>query len=250
MSAERKRSRSRSKSRTPRNTSVKRSTPRSASQSKKSVRPSAKFDLIVFDIDSTLFDSIEKEKEKDVSTKADHKLIHGGINYKLYSRPHLEKFMHFCQRNFKKIALWTHADQLWLKKFVDNILPNDIELLFKYDRSHGEDKVIGNKGEIKIKPLKKIYAEFPEYNASNTIIIEDTEDNCLDNLKNCIIVPEFSVLKHDKGDSDIVLPLLAKYLLKLQTGKISTIDRKGWYKKELAEIKKKSRSKSPVKKKN
>jgi len=220
----------RSKSKTKRRSKSRTKTKPSLSQLKR------KYDLIVFDIDSTLFDSLDKD-DGTVSIKADHKLVHGGDHFKMYARPYLENFIKFCQKNFKKIALWTHADKLWLKKFIDNILPNNTDLLFTYHSSHAEEVVIPKKGEVKLKPLSKIYAEFPEFNSSNTIIIEDTEDNCLKNLKNCIIVPEFSVKKHVDGEPDIVLPLLAKYLLKLQSGKVATIDRKGWYKKELKEFK-------------
>ena len=208
--------------------------------------PIRRFDLIVFDIDSTLFDSIDKEDGK-VSTKADHKLTHGGEYFKMYARPHLTSFMQFCQKYFKRIALWTHADRLWLKKFIENVLPDGVELLFKYHSSHGEEKSISKKGEesktVRLKPLRKIYKEFPQFNSDNTIIIEDTEENCLENLKNCIIVPEFSIIKHEKESPDLVLPLLARYLLKLQTGEVKNIERKGWYQKELRDFHKKEDAK-------
>ena len=228
-------------------------------RSKKKIIKKKRFDLIVFDIDSTLFDSLDKE-DGQVSIKADHKLVHGGEHFKMYARPYLDAFMKFCQKNFKKIALWTHADHLWLQKFIDNILPNGVELLFKYHSSYGEKKEIGKEiphskipksilegkksNTVKLKPLEKIYKEYPEFNSNNTLIIEDTEENCIENLKNCIIVPEFSVIKHDKGDPDIVLPLLARYLLKLQVGEVENIDRKGWYHKELREFNKKKQQKS------
>lgn len=242
--------------------SLKKKKIRSRSKDKKIVnKKKKKFDLIVFDIDSTLFDSLDKE-DGQVSIKPDHKLVHGGEHFKMYARPYLDAFMKFCQKNFKRIALWTHADHLWLQKFIDNVLPNGVELLFKYHKDHGEEKEIGKEiphskipksilegkksNTVKLKPLEKIYKEYPEFNSDNTLIIEDTEENCLENLKNCIIVPEFSVVKHDKGDPDIVLPLLAKYLLKLQNGIVKDIDRKGWYHKELREFNKKQKEKEKI----
>lgn len=240
---------------------IKKKRTRSRSKGKKKTVKKKRFDLIVFDIDSTLFDSLDKEDGK-VSVKADHKLTHGGEQFKMYARPYLDAFIKFCQKNFKRIALWTHADRLWLQKFIDNVLPNGVELLFKYHSSHGEEKEIGKEipqskvpksvldgkksNTVRLKPLEKIYKEYPEFNSDNTLIIEDTEENCIENLKNCIIVPEFSVVKHDKGDPDIVLPLLAKYLLKLQNGVIKDIDRKGWYHKELREFNKKKQQKEKV----
>lgn len=236
-----KRNKSRSKKRSRRRSNSRRT--------KKINNANRKYELIVFDIDNTLFDSLNKEDDK-ATTKHDHKLVHGGEHLKMYKRPYLKEFMKFCKKNFKHIALWTHADKLWLQKFIDNILPKDTELIFKWHAEHGEKKDIKDIkipksvnvekdiDYIRLKQLSKIYEEYPQFNSGNTLIIEDTEENCIDNLKNCIIVPEFSVIKHEK-ESDMVLPLLAKYLAKLQTGAVENIDRKGWFKKEMKEFAKK-----------
>lgn len=199
------------------------------------------FKLIIFDIDNTLFDSVEIGEDKGIKRKHDHRLTHGGRNYKMYARPFLVEFIKFCQKNFEKIALWTHADKLWLEKFEKHILPDGIEFLFKYDYSEAEFRPHKKlKGEMyKLKPLRKIYERFKGYNDKNTIIIEDTEENCLENLDNCIIVPEYSIIKEEIDNKpDIVLPLLGQYLNKLQKGIIKKIERRKWFVNEIKEMKK------------
>lgn len=198
-----------------------------------------KYELIIFDIDNTLFDSIEPKKSK-TKTKPDHQLTHGGIKYKMYGRPFLKKFMKFCKNNFKDLALWTHADDMWLDKFIKNILGQEFKFLFKYDIN----KASYTRDGYKLKPLSKVYAEFPKYNKHNTLIIEDTPGNCIENMENCIIVPEFSIIKHENESPDIVLPLLSSYIMKLQTGKIHKHDPIKWYNSELEEFKKRKVSKA------
>ena len=186
-----------------------------------------KYELIIFDIDNTLFDSIEWSEYKSKTTP-DHKLIHGGIKYKMYARPFLKQFMKFCQKNFKNIGIWTHADSMWLDKFVKNVLELDIPFLFKYDITHASYLKDGSK----IKPLSKVWAEFPKFNKHNTLIIEDTIGNCVENLENCIIVPEFLIKKHELENVDITLPLLSSYITKLQKGLVKKHDPIKWYKTE------------------
>lgn len=168
-----------------------------------------KHKLIVFDIDATLFDSIPFHEGKKVKIKRDHQLQHGKIKYYAYRRPYLEKFIKFCAKHFEYIGLWTHGDALWLKKFIQNILPRGTKLLFTY--SYSDSEYLGRR---KIKPLKKVYTNFGHLgiNEHNTIMIEDTIENCVDNPKNCIIVPEFLV---QENPGDITLPLLAAYIQSL-----------------------------------
>lgn len=171
-----------------------------------------KHKLIVFDIDETLFNSIEAERGRQLKVKSDHKLQHGNVKYYAYRRPHLEKFMKFCANNFEYIGLWTHGDSLWLKKFIKNILPPGTKLLFTY--SYGDSEPYKGDHEDRIKPLSKIYRRFKKLgiNETNTIMIEDTPENCRANPKNCIVVPEFLV--HENPE-DITLPLLAAYIKRL-----------------------------------
>ena len=171
-----------------------------------------KFKLIVFDIDETLFNTIEKEEGKKLKAKRDHKLQHGSKHYYAYKRPYLEKFIKLCAKHFEYIGIWTHGDSLWLKKFIKHILPSDTKLLFTY--SYGDSEAYNGDEEDRIKPLTKIYKRFGHLgiNEKNTIMIEDTFENCRENPKNCIIVPEFLI---DENPEDITLPLLAAYIQSL-----------------------------------
>jgi FMN phosphatase YigB (HAD superfamily) len=171
-----------------------------------------KHKLIVFDIDETLFNSIEAERGKSVKVSRHHKLQHGKVKYYAYRRPHLEAFMRFIAKHFEYIGLWTHGDSLWLSKFIKHILPNNVKLLFTY--SYEDSEPYKGNPKDRIKPLSKIYQQFGHLgiNERNTLMIEDTKENCRANPLNCIIVPEFLV--HENPD-DITLPLLAAYIQSL-----------------------------------
>ena len=72
---------------------------------------------------------------------------------------------------------------------------------------------------------------------SNTIMIEDTYENCRENPRNCIIVPEFLV--HENPE-DITLPLLAAYIQSLDPRKnIQRQLSKNWRKQILRDLFKK-----------
>lgn len=185
-----------------------------------------KFRLIVLDIDETLFTSIDPEDYKSVSHKEDYKLEHGKRPYKAFRRPFLKKFIEFCLKQFDYIGIWTNADEMWMRKFIDNLLPNT-PFLFTYDKSYSEEYV-HNGVRIRIKPLRKIFEKYAHLgiDSTNTIMIEDSPENCIQNKKNCIQVPDFNVVKNS---NDYVLPLLAAYIYNMDPSKdIKKQNRPNW----------------------
>jgi len=177
-----------------------------------------KHKLIVFDIDETLFTTIEPDEYRDVKVKYkyDYSLTHGGTEYRAYRRPYLKEFMKFCEKNFEYIGIWTNADNMWMEKFIRNLIP-ETNLLFTYHREYSE-RVMYNGQSIKTKPLRKIFEKYRHLgiNPSNTFIIEDSPENCIQNINNYIPVPEFNVVKRE---NDITLPLLAAFIMELNPEK-------------------------------
>jgi len=172
--------------------------------------------LIVLDIDSVLIDSIRYEKVKHKPTT---NWIHGKQKWAIYSRPYLQAFLDFCRKNFEYIALWTRADKFWANYLINKILPPKFPLLFVWTHkdTHPEYKNLS-------KAWKK-YAHLG-INETNTIIIEDTPENCGMNMENAIIVPAFLV-EHDH--EDITFPLLCEYLKCLVKEKsVLDIDKTHW----------------------
>ena len=73
------------------------------------------------------------------------------------------------------------------------------------------------KGASFVKPLRKknlnkVWQAFPEYNALNTIIVDDTQAKLADHNENHLSIPEFSVIDHEVDfTQDEQLLTLGKY---------------------------------------
>lgn len=175
-----------------------------------------KHKLIVFDIDETLFTSIEPDEYKYVKVKYDYSLTHGGTDFRAYRRPYLKEFMKFCEKNFEYIGIWTNADEMWMAKFIQNLIP-DTKLLFTYHREYSVRTMYNNRS-VKTKPLRKIFEKYGHLGITpmNTFIVEDSPENCIHNIDNYIPVPEFDVVRNS---NDIILPLLAAFIMELNPNK-------------------------------
>lgn len=180
--------------------------------------------LIVFDIDETLFTSVDQDELKEVKLKqpklrkADHSLQHGNEKQFMYARPYLKEFMNFSFKNFDYVGFYTMADGMWLRKFLKNLVGEDTakKSLFLYDYTDSE--AYKGDDEDRIKSLKKIWKKYGHLgiNKGNTIFIEDTFENLREDPDNCIVVPEYNLLKNP---DDITLPLLAYYIMQLKQSK-------------------------------
>lgn len=203
--------------------------------------------LIVFDIDETLFTSIDKDKYKDYvklsvykDKKPDHRVQHGNEIQYMFSRPYLKQFMEFCLNHFDYIGFYTMADGMWLRKFLDNLIGPEMQKhsLFLYDYTDSEPYK-GDR-EDRIKSLRKIWSRFGHLgiDKSNTLFIEDTFENLREDPKNCIVVPEYDVFKNAK---DITLPLLASYIMTLDPSKPlpDQVKSKGWFNIQVKRLKSK-----------
>ena len=76
------------------------------------------------------------------------------------------------------------------------------------------------------KVWKKKWAQKAAMNRHNTIIVEDTPSNCLDNYGNAIYVPAYRWCVEQE---DTILPRLQTYLTDLATKKsVRSIEKRGW----------------------
>ena len=175
--------------------------------------------LVVLDIDSVLIDSIEKHKAERIKTNPSALWRHGNKDWAIYARPYLYSFLDYCARKFDHVAIWTKADKFWANNVINFILPKDYKLAFVWTHKHADD----------YKRLKKVWNTFGDTlkcDETNTLIIEDTPENCFKNWGNAIIVNPF-LIEYD--EDDVTFPLLCDYLNVLRKQKnIVDIDKSQW----------------------
>jgi len=103
-------------------------------------------------------------------------------------RPGLRKFMRFVFSHYERVSIWTAALPKWYNQFKESVLlpnmPDGAEFHFERTRMPGEPHVV-------LKPLREIYAKYPEYNEMNTTIVDDNIETFKDNLGNAVHIPSF-----------------------------------------------------------
>jgi len=129
--------------------------------------------LVIFDLDETL-----------IFTQNDHILV------RPYAYTLISKLLKHVD-----VGIWSAGSE----DYVMNVLRSRFEVFipnFVFIKTRNYCDFYENS---LIKPIQKIWNEYPKYNQSNTLIIEDTLSNCIFNRRNAIIVPKF------KGNHDTVL---------------------------------------------
>jgi hypothetical protein len=138
------------------------------------------------------------------------------------ARPFLEDFLLFCFNNFSTVSIWTAANSAWsgyvYTNILEPILKNISFKLFKPCQfsyfltdvdccSH-----ILNGNPVPIKPLivlAQLANQKINFNASNTLIVDDIPITFVQNPANGIYLPPFV------ANDDIFLLILKEYLFHL-----------------------------------
>lgn len=119
----------------------------------------------------------------------DGTLVHDGN-----PRPGLSQFLEFCFDNFKTVSIWTAADRSWW-----NFCWTEHMLQFDFDRVLSrKDCEFSLTSQKIIKPLRKIWANYPDCTKFNTLLIDDTPIVAEENPRNLISIPMFGFDKDDK----------------------------------------------------
>ena len=153
---------------------------------------------VIFDIDETLIHFIDERNYhvwENTSTKDKKRLeyVEDKKNKKVYIlRPFLKEVFSFFMKNHSTISvgLWTYADAEYaeeIRKIIINYckLPSDF-FLFVYSI----DEISGPYP----KDLRLVYGNFPEFNKSNTFLVDNLASNIMhkQNKKNGIVIPSFA----------------------------------------------------------
>lgn len=126
-------------------------------------------------------------------------------NTHIVSRTDLKSFLNVLNDHFT-LALWSSAKLKTIKLIVDMLFPLNVKdnLLFVWGQErcdcihesdiptshHETDNNIHRKkhfeGKVFLKNLGKVFAEYPLFNATNTLLIDDNPTKCPKFIANCI----------------------------------------------------------------
>lgn len=181
--------------------------------------------LIILDLDETLIHATDKPHDENWH--------HEVFGYKVYRRPHLEKFLNGLRAHFD-VAVWSSASDDYVEKVVAHIFPSDHDLKFVWGRSRCTYKPDYAKAEElgffdayahydHIKKLDKVFAKFP-YEKGRVLIVDDTPRKAMYNFGNAIYPVEFK----GETDDDWLLHLL-EYLVSLKDVEdVRKVEKRGW----------------------
>lgn len=190
---------------------------------------------IILDIDGTLIDSICADEDKHYDSKKSCIKNAENVNNKrqqhfifnfcdsehvVHCRPYLEYFMKylFSNEHIDHVAIWSAAGSSWIEdvvfKYCESVSKYRDKYSFIWDddrisRRHASKTLTWNSCTDYVsyhKPLSKVWrSKYRKstlgFNKYNTIIIEDTPSNCVDNYGNAIYVESFeSFIKLPKID--------------------------------------------------
>ena len=151
---------------------------------------------VIFDIDETLIHFIDERNYhvwENTSKKDKNRLKYKEENRQVYIfRPFLREMFSFFMKNRSTISvgLWTFADAKYAAKVGEEItkfcnLPKDF-FLFIYS--------IEDMSGPYPKDLRKVYSNFPEFNKSNTLLVDNLASNIMHeiNQNNGFVIPAFA----------------------------------------------------------
>ena len=159
---------------------------------------------IVLDIDQTLVISYEYLNEikdidlsdKEIASRLRIIVVSDKPMY-VFIRPYCRDFLRFCFNYFDKVIVWSAGTSNYVNAVV-NILFNEIS---EPDRVFARD-FCEYKGNNPNKPLEKITKEIPSVNLSNTLILDDSAYNFINNPDNGVLIPSYS--QENKCDNQLL----------------------------------------------
>lgn len=158
---------------------------------------------VILDLDNTLISSLSLKEIKKIKNIDKRKLEYHTMEgyYRVYSRPHLKKFLSYIFKNFD-VSVWTAASRDYASFIIEKIIiggKKDRQIkMFLYDNNCDESQKYYD--ENSPKDLRYLY-NFNGYHPCNTVIIDDLSDVFKANPKQTIRAPYFDA-KKDSSEKD------------------------------------------------
>jgi hypothetical protein len=150
---------------------------------------------IVLDVDETLLHTYDEHGDdtSDIydpfKIKVDGETLYGSL------RPGLKEFLMKLKKNKKfNIGIWSAGSDNYVKAIAKMLEKKyNIKFDFVWTRKNCEYSISHDGYKLHKKPLKKLFQEYPHMNYTNTIIIDDRDDVCEDDLLNNILIPKYDI---------------------------------------------------------
>lgn len=142
-----------------------------------------KYENVILDMDGTLLDNIPP-KLQDPS----YKHIKKNTIYQPIARPHLKDFLEYVFRNFKRVSIWTAGTKEWYEQCYGEVLRHYIPEGKSFDFVLTREDF---QRYYPVKPLSFVYKTHPEYNSTNTLIVDDNPVTYSENVENAIGIKSF-----------------------------------------------------------
>ena len=155
---------------------------------------------LFLDLDSTLIyseDLVDYDKKKNSKKQALFKYKDMDKEYRVFERPHLDKFLDYVFENFD-VSVWTAASKDYAIFIIKHILlkkPNRKlnYILFSYHCDYSDKH---KKGTKDLEMLWDFY-KIKDYNKDNTRIIDDYDEVYHTQPKNCFRIKPFVFSEYD-----------------------------------------------------
>lgn len=155
---------------------------------------------IIFDIDETLLQVLPNDNSKywdKLSETTKKKIKHTTSvietnSYIIFLRPYIKRLFEYFKnnQNIFKVAIWTYGNREYATDIKETLISElqlpDNFFLFVW----GKEDIPNDNTP---KDLKQVYTKFPEYNPSNTFLVDNLSSNLshLSNIENSILIPSF-----------------------------------------------------------
>jgi RNA polymerase II subunit A small phosphatase-like protein len=171
--------------------------------------------LLVLDLDETLVYATDKK----IDLEPDFQVL----DYFIYKRPHLDKFIQTCLEWFD-VGVWTSSGEIYAQGVISNIFKDVDRLKIILTSNHCTRKFDHDIGcYYTIKDLKKIVRK-TGHPIEQILMIDDSKEKVERNYGNAIIVNEFT----GQQDDDELKELL-RYLEKIgSVDNVRVIDKLRW----------------------
>lgn len=144
--------------------------------------------LIVLDLNGAILDAAKKMARDDQGNPLAF-LAKTRTKY-IYLRPGAHEFLEWLVEHFD-VGIWTSCIERNAHDIVNAAIPGSIRSRFKFIYHRGQCELVPGPGYNSIKDLKRVWQAFPQYNASNTWAIDDTQSKYRHQPENLILLKEF-----------------------------------------------------------
>ena len=181
--------------------------------------------LLIFDLDETLIHATKKKLTPKIAFKIGE--------YNIYKRPNVDDFLEKCFQNYR-IAIWSSADDEYVKETVKILIPAYDKLEFIWTRLNCSVKVVRKpilegfdyggfyKEHQWIKPLRRIRQK--GIGLKSMLIIDNSPYKVIESKENALVIKSF-----EGDESDDELNKLYKFLSNFEDAKdVRNVNKENW----------------------